>query len=37
MIDNDPFFYLANKTNNTKLFFIYFSFHSGLKIIPKKN
>lgn len=35
MIDNDPFFYLANKKNNTKLFFIYFSFHSGLKILPK--
>lgn len=36
MIDNDPFFYLANKTINTELIFIYFSFHSGLKIIPKK-
>ena len=36
MIDNDPFFYLANNTNKSKLIFIYFSFHSGLKILPKK-
>lgn len=36
MVDHNPFYYAANKKNNSKLLFIYFSYHSGLKILPRK-
>lgn len=36
MISNDPFYYFVNNHNNSKLYFLYFSYHSGLKIMPTK-